>query len=294
MRWRSLLKQTFLATVALILVSSSSSSAPAGVEEVDLKLVIATDVSRSINREEALLQREGTAAAFSSPEVVKAIESGSLGRIAVAMIDFSSPEFNRIVLNWEIVHDQASAASFAEKVRNAPRTPGRRTSVSSALELGALLIQASEKDIVATRRVIDVSGDGPNNDGDRISEAHEKTIAQGIIVNGLPIMDEDANGYYPDLDRYYANCVIGGRGAFVIVVKSFKDFGTAMRRKLILEISEDESRIKQAETGPKNPLLVKVQAPSLPLREGEPQVLRAPKEYPQGCDYIGGFGFGGF
>jgi hypothetical protein len=267
----------------------------AAVENVDLKLVIATDVSRSIDNDEAVLQREGTAEAFASAEVVKAIQSGALGRIAVSMIDFSSPEFDRVVIDWQIVEDQASADAFAAKIRNSPRTPGRRTSISSALELGSLLIEGSAKDIVATRRVIDVSGDGPNNDGNPMSEAHESTMKLGIVVNGLPIMDENANGYYRGLDQYYAGCVAGGRGAFVVVVHSFKDFGDAMRRKLILEVSQNESQIRQALRDLNaDPLLSSAAGAQGDAPEKPPTVLRpGNNDYSKDCDR-NGFGFGGF
>lgn len=279
-----------------LLALSAMPSAYAAVENVDVKLVIATDVSRSIDYQEGVLQREGTAEAFESADVVKAIQSGALGRIAVAMIDFSSPQFDRVVLNWQIIQDQASASAFAEKVRKSPRTPGQRTSVSSALELGSLLIEGSAKDIVATRRVIDVSGDGPNNDGNPMSEAHEKTIKAGIIVNGLPIMDESANGYYRGLDKYYAGCVAGGRGAFVVVVRSFKDFGAAMRRKLILEVSQNETQIKQALGESQAPsLLTKTAAGAGSDSQERPTEILRPgnNEYSPECDR-NGFGFGGF
>jgi len=272
------------------------SSAPAAQQtQVDLKLVLAVDVSGSIDNEEFQTEREGTAAAFADPEVVKAIQGGSLGRIAVTMLDFSSPQFDKVVIDWTIIKDRASALAFANTIRDTPRTPGRRTSVSSALELGSLLLEASEKDIVATRKVIDVTGDGPNNDGNPMTDVHDKVIAQGIVVNGLPVMDDMANGYYPDLDKYYAGCVTGGRGAFVVVVKSYKDYAAAMRHKLILEISQNENQIKQAlGKTPQNSLLRKVAAPL--VQPGTPQVLRsAPNEFTQHCDIQGGFGgFGGF
>src|SRR5438105_13323380 len=222
------------------------SAAPAAPQQVDLKLVLAVDVSGSIDSEEFTLERQGTADAFADPEVLKAIQGGSLGRIAVAMLDFSSPQFDKVVLDWAIIKDKASALAFSEAIRNLPRTPGRRTSVSSALELGSLLLEASEGNIVATRRVIDVTGCGPDNDGNSMTEAHDKTIAQGVIVNGLPVMDDMANGYFPDLDKYYSGCVTGGRGAFVVVVHSYKDYAAAMRHKLILEISQNETLLKQA------------------------------------------------
>ena len=277
------------------LLSLPAESAPSGTQQVDLKLVIATDVSRSINDEEATIQREGMAEAFNSPEVVKAIQSGALGRIAVAMLDWSSPEFNRVVLDWTIIDGKNSAAAFAEQVRSAPRTPGRRSSISGAIEMGALMLEASEKNIIATRRVIDVSGDGPNNDGRPLSETHKEVIAQKIVINGLPIMDENANGYYPNLDKYFAGCVVGGTGAFVVVVRSFKDFGAAMRRKLILEISSDENQIKQVENEMRRfSPLVKVQAGQNGAPERSTEIIRpGQNEYSEQCDR-NGFGFGGF
>jgi hypothetical protein len=237
------------AVVALLNWSWPASAA----ENVDLKLVLATDVSGSINNDELWLERQGTAAAFLDPDVIKAIENGAWGRIAVSMLDFSSPGFGKTVIGWRIIQDRASAAAFARAILAIPRTPGNRTSLSNALELGAQLIQSSEKEIVATRKVIDIAGDGANNDGKPVQEIHKRVMAQGIVVNGLPIMDEKANGYFPNLDKYYQACVAGGRGAFVIVVRSFRDFGSAMRRKLILEISQDENESIYAdeELGPR-------------------------------------------
>jgi hypothetical protein len=176
-----------LSAIAALAVLPTLAAPASEATQVDLKLVIATDVSRSINAEEARIQREGTAEAFLNPEVIKAIQSGALGRVAVAMIDWSSPQFDRVVLDWTIVKDKASATALADKIRAIPRTPGRRTSISSALELGSLLLESSDQDIHANRKVIDVSGDGPNNDGNPMQESHDKTIATGVVVNGLPV-----------------------------------------------------------------------------------------------------------
>jgi len=225
--------------------------APAwAIEHVDLKLVLATDVSGSISNNELWLERQGTAAAFLYPDVIRAIETGALGRIAVSMVDFSSPGFGKTVIDWRIVQDRQSAADFARAILAVPRTPGNRTSLSNALELGEKLIEASDKAIVATRKVIDVAGDGANNDGNPMAETRRRVMARGIAVNGLAIMDENANGYFSGLDRYYQACVAGGRGAFVIAVKSYRDFGAAMRRKLILEISGNETDTKLADSEP--------------------------------------------
>ena len=276
---------------ALAFWAFGASAAP---QQVDLKLVLAVDVSPSINNEELRVEREGTASAFLDPNVVEAIQNGALGKIAVTMLDFSSREFNKVVIGWRIIDNSASAAAFARTVRALPRTPGRRTSISSALELGTLLLESSEKDITAMRRVIDVSGDGPNNNGNSMTEAHDKTIAQGIVVNGLPVMDDNANGYYPDLDKYYAACVAGGRGSFVIVVHNYKDFGVAMRHKLILEISQSETPIKRAKNDSSRARLMKVVAAPQIAHPSVPQVLRpGPNEFSDNCDFAGGF-FGGF
>jgi hypothetical protein len=293
MKYRAMKASVRLCGSAVALLALCS-SAPAAPQQVDLKLVLAVDVSGSIDSEEFQLEREGTADAFADPEVLKAIQGGSLGKIAVAMLDFSSPQFDKVIIDWTVIKDKASAMAFADNIRNAPRTPGRRTSVSSALELGSLLLESSEKDIVATRRVIDVTGDGPNNDGNSMTEAHDKTIAQGVIVNGLPVMDEMANGYFPELDKYYAGCVTGGRGAFVVVVHSYKDYSAAMRHKLILEISQNETLLKQAQDAGSRPDLL-VRAAAGPQPPSAPTVLRsAPNEFSQHCDIQGGFGGFGF
>ncbi len=278
----------------LTLLATSPVAAPA-VQEVDLKLVLAVDASGSINTEEFTLERQGTADAFSDPDVIKAIQSGALGRIAVTMFDFSSPEYGKVVVDWQIIKDKASAEAFAALIRSTPRSPGRRTSVSNALELGSLLIESSAGDIHATRNVIDVAGDGPNNDGNPIQEVHDKVIAQGIVVNGLPVMDDNANGYYPDLDKYYAGCVVGGRGAFVVVVRKYSDFMAAMRHKLILEVSQNEDQIRQAMNELQDSGLIKKIAASGAGANAPPQVLRPTNGYADGCDIRGGFGgFGRF
>ena len=268
----------------LLGVSAAVLSSPAGaVEHVDLKLVLTTDVSGSISNDELWLERRGTAAAFLYPDVIRAIEGGALGRIAVAMIDFSSPGFGKTVIDWRIIHDRASASEFARAILAIPRTPGNRTSISNALELGAALIRSSEKEIVATRNVIDIAGDGPNNDGKPVQAVHQRLMAQGIVVNGLAIMDENANGYFPNLDRYYQACVAGGRGAFVIVVRSFRDFGAAMRRKLILEISERKNGIKLVENGGSRIALLAPVAAAAPAPSSSPILRPERNEYSNAC-----------
>jgi hypothetical protein len=255
---------------------------------VDVKLVIATDVSRSIDLEEAHFQRDGIADSFLDPEVIRAIENGPLGVIAVAMVDWAGYREYNLVLDWTFVRDRASAAALSEKIRNMGVTLGQRTSISNAIQRSIDLLKGSDKDIFGARKVIDVSGDGPNNDGVSMQQVHEATRNNGIIVNGLPIMDPNSDGYFADLDLYYAACVVAGKGSFQIVVHSFKDFEPAMRRKLVFEVSQNETEIKQAlQTFPSSTLLKTAAAidgrlPSLPQ-------FQRPPIYPGGCDKYGGW-----
>jgi len=265
----------------------------AGVtQQVDLKLVLAVDVSGSIDNNELQLEREGTADAFMEPEVIRAIQNGSLGRIAVAMIDFSSNPYNKIVADWHIIRDRQSAAQFADLIRKLPRSVGHRTSISSAFQLGTLMLESSDKDITAGRKVIDVSGDGPNNWGDHLQPVHDRTVANGIIINGLPVMDQQANGYFPDLDKYYAACVAGGRGSFIVVVRNYGDYAAGMRRKLVLEISRNDTRTKQATLS--DAQLIRIAVPAGPSTG--PNVLRpGQNQFSNQCDQTTGpFSFGNF
>ena len=224
---------------ALLMAISLPIAAVRAAEPVDLELVIATDVSFSIDAEEARLQRQGIIDAFRSPEVIGAIRGGAIGRIAVAYIDFSSRPFNKVVIDWQIIEDQASAYGFADKLAQAPANRGQSTSISDALELAARLIE--DNDFEGTRRVIDVSGDGPNNAGQRVDVMRDGVLAKRITINGLPIInlaDQWNSRYFlADLDRYFEGCVTGGAGSFVIVASDFVDFARAIRQKLILEIA---------------------------------------------------------
>ncbi|MSP94048.1 MAG: DUF1194 domain-containing protein [Alphaproteobacteria bacterium] len=234
-KYRVLSLSAFLLGLAALPIAAAPASDP---NEVDISLVIATDVSYSVDENENRFQREGAIAAFRSPELIQAIKSGSLGRIAVTYLDFSSYASNRVVVNWQIVHDKESAEAFADILAGARRTHGVQTSISSGIEIGAKLLEASP--YKAARRVIDVSGDGPNNDGRLVDGVRDEVIAKGIVINGLPIVTEQDKFdvyYLEDLDRYYAGCVIGGPGAFLQVANGFEDLARAVRRKLILEIS---------------------------------------------------------
>lgn len=274
---------------------------PAWAEEVDLELVIATDVSRSIDEGEALLQRQGVAAAFRSQEVIDAIQSGSLGKIGVAYVDWSIDAFNKIVIDWLVIEDEESAEAFASALLNTPPSYGQRTSISGLISLAVQMLETN--DLEGNYRTIDISGDGPNNAGLPLAGIRDKAIAEGVTINGLPILAEDAQfrgrGYFPDIDKYYVACVIGGRAAFALPARGFQDFAAAMRRKLVLEISGVLPQTQFSEVRPASPPLIRIaanmrmaQAQPAPVRP--PTVLRAPPAREQNCDQFGFGGFGGF
>jgi Protein of unknown function (DUF1194) len=240
----------FVAILAGFAMASVSAPAPAAapLQSVDLELVLATDNSQSIDESEARLQRDGIAAAFRSPDVIRAIQSGSLGRIAVAYLDWSSGPYTRISVNWRLIHDGASAQAFSAALLAAPPAYGSGTAIGDAIDLAARMIETNAFD--GAKRTIDVSGDGPYNRGRPVSMARDEVAAKGITINGLPIITGDyGNGdwgiYYGKIDEYYANCVIGGPGSFALPVHGFQDFATAIRRKLVLEISDAVRARKQ-------------------------------------------------
>jgi hypothetical protein len=220
-------------------------------ENVDLEIVIAADVSSSIDEHEAALQRQGFAAARRSPDVIGAIRSGAYGKIAVAYVDWSSEPWNRLIVDWTVIENQASADAFAEALLAAPRTYGQGTAIGGAMRMAARMIEGNGFE--GTRRVIDISGDGPNNRGS-LAAAREDTVKRGITINGLPIITGDYGtgdwgGYYRQLDKYYESYVIGGTGAFSLPAHGFADFATAIKRKLILEISGATPASRVAQSG---------------------------------------------
>lgn len=219
--------------------SAAQSSPPGGGTRVDLELVLAVDISRSMDLDEQALQRAGYVAAFRDPEVLRAIGSGALGRIAVSYFEWAGTGLQRVVLPWTLVEDAPSAERVARVLAAAPFDAQRRTSISDALLFGAALFRTSG--FASDRRVIDISGDGPNNQGLSVVLARDRVLDQGIIVNGLPIMlkQRSPSGFFDvgDLDAYYEDCVIGGFGAFIVTVVDPAEFVTAIRRKLVLEIA---------------------------------------------------------
>jgi hypothetical protein len=216
-----------LAWFALILAA-----APAcGGEPVDLALVIAVDASRSIDDEEFELQRAGYAAAFRHPRVIDAIGAGTAGAIAVTYVQWSGAQAQEQMIGWTRLHDAASARRFADRLAHLERrVPSGSTSISGAIDFSARLFAAAGFE--TRRRVIDVSGDGSNNSGRLAGFARNEAVTEGIVINGLVILNEE-----PLLDLYYRENVIGGPGAFLMTVAAFDDFAEAILGKLVREIA---------------------------------------------------------
>ncbi|BBK29759.1 uncharacterized protein DUF1194 [Stella humosa] len=240
---------------AILLALSWGDLARAAGEPVDLELVLAVDVSGSVDAVEARLQREGYVAAFRDPEVVRAIRSGMVGRIAVLYFEWASQHESRVVLDWQVVADAGSATAFADRLASEPVLRGRRTSIAAAIDFA---VPHFGRRYEGTRRVIDLSGDGPNNDGAPVVPARDRAVAAGIVINGLPIINERQFTWglpnLKELDLYYRDCVIGGPGAFYIVAEDFESFAAAVKRKLVLEIAGRMPTVQHAQLYPERPM----------------------------------------
>ncbi|MBO0757145.1 MAG: DUF1194 domain-containing protein [Bradyrhizobiaceae bacterium] len=211
-------------------------------EPVDLLLVLAADVSRSIDPQKFQLQRDGYAAAISDRRVLELIRSGPNHRIAVCFVEWSGVGAQKLVIDWTAIQDEASAQKFTSQVVEAQRSFADRTSISGGIDFA--LAQFERAPFEARRRIIDVSGDGTNNSGRDITAARDDAVAQGVTINGLVILSERPLAWNADhtnppggLDNYYRDNVIGGPGAFVMVAQNFESFGQAIVNKLIAEIA---------------------------------------------------------
>ena len=225
------------ALVGSLAVLASGSAAKADTP-VDLQLVLAVDVSRSIDEVEAELQRRGYVEALTNDHVIDAILSGEHKRIAVCYTEWAGTHYQMVVIDWSLIDSTGSARRFADKLAEAPRTSQSWTAVGAALAFAAQRFENSGYS--SKRRVIDISGDGRTNDGPPAEMVRDKLVVQGIVINGLPVMMNRTNfGRPPDagLDKYYEENVTGGPGSFMIAAVNFDDFGRAVRTKLIREIS---------------------------------------------------------
>ena len=210
----------------------------ADADDVDVELILAVDVSYSMDPDEQALQREGYVFALTSPEVLTALKAGIHGRIALTYFEWANANDQKILLPWRLIDGPATAQAVAEEIGRAPYRRAYRTSISGALLFGTRLFESSGHRGI--RRVIDVSGDGTNNEGPLIVPTRDAVIANGITINGLPIMlkkPQPGSIDIEDLDIYYEDCVIGGPGAFVVPIKERERFKDAVRTKLVLEVA---------------------------------------------------------
>jgi Protein of unknown function (DUF1194) len=214
---------------------------PAGkmsATNVDVELVLAVDISYSMDPEEQALQREGYVAGLTSPEFLNALRGGMHGRIAVTYFEWAGAAEQRVVVPWRLVDGPGTAKSFSDEIMAAPYRRAYRTSISGALNFAAPLFH--ESGYRGIRRVIDVSGDGTNNQGPPIVIVRDEVLAKGFTINGLPIMLRRPNVGSLDIDNldvYYEDCVIGGPAAFVIPIRDRSQFKDATRTKLVLEVA---------------------------------------------------------
>ena len=222
---------------------------PVRATEVDVELALMVDVSRSMGPSELELQRRGYAEAIASDEVVGAILNGFTGRIALTYVEWAGKGSNRVIIPWTLVDSRQAAEDIATELTANFSFGMRRTSITGAIQFAIADMEANAFD--GLRQVIDISGDGPNNQGGSVERARDLAVQKGFVINGLPLMTLDGNSYWDidDLDLYYEACVIGGPGAFVIPVRDWKEFPLAVRRKIVLELAGPSEVLLPARSG---------------------------------------------
>jgi hypothetical protein len=226
------------ALAALVMGSASGQQQQAGpAAQVDLELVLAVDVSQSMDYDEHTLQRMGYVDAFRHKDVINAIMSGPRGRIAVTVMEWAGDWDPIDIIPWTILDSEASVKAFADKLEKEPINGEQRTSISNALYSAADRIERNN--ISSIRQAIDVSGDGANNAGPPVEQARDAVLKKNITINGLPIMLNKPMQYYDidHLDRYYKHCVIGGPASFIVPVFDLKHLASTIRKKLVMEIA---------------------------------------------------------
>lgn len=228
--------------LAVLALAATPFKPLAAAERVDLLLVLAADVSRSVDARKFQLQREGYAAALADPRVLKAISSGMNGKIAVCLVEWSGLSSQKVVIDWTLIDGPKAAQQFGDRLLETPRSFADRTSISGGISFA--LAQFPRAPFEAKRRTIDVSGDGTNNSGVDVRQARDDAVGQGITVNGLAILSEHPLPWNPEhtnppggLANYYRENVIGGPGAFVMEAKDFDSFGQAIINKLVAEVA---------------------------------------------------------
>jgi hypothetical protein len=205
---------------------------------VDVELILAVDVSYSMDMDELAIQREGYAQAVTSSEFLQALKTGPTGRVAITYFEWAASHDQKVIIPWRVVDGPESAGAVAEEILKTPLRRASRTSISGAINFGMGLFE--ENPYRGLRRVIDISGDGPNNNGEPVTVARDAALAKGVVINGLPFMVKEPNSSTMDienLDVYYEDCVIGGPGSFVVPIQGREKFKEAIRTKLVMEVA---------------------------------------------------------
>jgi hypothetical protein len=230
-------RRLLIALLATLWTVTAAPPAARAAEPVDLELILALDVSRSVDAEEMELQVLGTAAAFEDPRVIEAITRGPVGAIAVTVFVWADAHLQETVVPWTLVDSEASARALAARIRAMPRRSWLYTSISAAIDYG---VGRFGQGFEGTRRVMDISGDGVSNAGRPLSHARAAALEAGVTINGLAVVERSPGSWpasLPPLDLYYRENVIGGPGAFLVVAEGFGAFEEAIRRKLVREIA---------------------------------------------------------
>jgi len=240
------------AFAALMLLALLTFGGEARGQTTDLLLVLAADVSRSIDEGEFELQRKGYAAALSDPRVLAAIRGGSNGTAAICFVEWSGAGEQMVVVDWTVIRDDEDAGGLSASILAAPRSFMGRTSISGAIDFAMERFAAAKPR--SNRRIIDISGDGTNNSGRLVTEARDQAVAEGVTINGLAIVNDKPNPGYAfhtqppgGLPEWYRQNVIGGPGAFLRVVEDFRSFADAMTNKLVSEIVVQAREERSAE-----------------------------------------------
>jgi uncharacterized protein YbaA (DUF1428 family) len=221
---------------------------------VDVELVLAVDVSYSMDMDELAIQREGYAQAIVSKEFLQALKTGPNGKISVTYFEWAASSDQKIIIPWRVIDGPESADAVAAEIMKTPIRRASRTSISGAINFAMPLFE--ENPHRGLRRVIDISGDGPNNNGAPVTGARDAAIEKGVTINGLPIMVKEPSYSTMDIDNldfYYEDCVIGGPGAFVVTIKDREKFKEAIRTKLVLEVANLQPERRVVRVAEKEP-----------------------------------------
>jgi Protein of unknown function (DUF1194) len=216
-------------------VAADKGAAP----QVDVELILAVDVSYSMDMDELAVQREGYAQAIVSKEFLQALKAGPTGKIAITYFEWAASSDQKIIIPWRVIDGPESAGAVSDEILKTPIRRASRTSISGAIYFAMPLFE--ENQYKGLRRVIDISGDGPNNNGEPIVPARDEALSKGIVINGLPIMVKEPSYSTMDIDNldwYYEDCVIGGPGSFVVPIKDREKFKEAIRTKLLQEVAD--------------------------------------------------------